>query len=77
MIKSTMWNYAGIVRTSKRLDRAEADLSYLSHRVEQFYRETRLSDSLIGLRNGIIAAQTIAQAAKRNPVSRGCHFRKD
>ncbi len=77
MIKSTMWNYAGIVRTAKRLDRAEADLSYLSHRVEQFYRETRLSDSLIGLRNGIIAAQIIAQAAKRNPVSRGCHYRKD
>ena len=77
MIKSTMWNYAGIVRTAKRLYRAEADLSYLSHRVEQFYRETRLSDSLIGLRNGIIAAQIVAQAARRNPVSRGCHYRRD
>jgi L-aspartate oxidase len=77
MIKSTMWNYAGIVRTAKRLQRAVADLSYLAHRVEQFYRETKLTDSMIGLRNGIAAAQIIAGAALRNPVSRGCHFRKD
>ncbi len=77
MIKSTMWNYAGIVRTAKRLDRAVADLSYLAHRIEQFYRETKLSNSLIGLRNGIHAAQIIAEAARRNPVSRGCHYRAD
>ncbi len=77
MIKSTMWNYAGIVRTAKRLQRAVADLNYLAHRVEQFYRETKLADSLVGLRNGIAAAQIIADAAQRNPTSRGCHFRKD
>jgi L-aspartate oxidase len=77
MIKSTMWNYAGIVRASKRLDRAVADLSYLAHRIEQFYRETKLTDSLIGLRNGIDAAQIIADAARRNPTSRGCHYRQD
>jgi len=77
MIKSTMWNYAGIVRTSKRLDRAVADLSYLAHRIEQFYRETKLADSLIGLRNGICAAQIIADAARRNKQSRGCHYRAD
>ena len=77
MIQSTMWNYAGIVRTSKRLDRAVADLGYLAHRVEQFYRETKLDDSLIGLRNGIAAATIVAQAARRNTTSRGCHYRVD
>jgi L-aspartate oxidase len=77
MIKSTMWNYAGIVRTAKRLQRAVADLGYLAHRVEQFYQETKLAHSLIGLRNGITAAQIIADAAQRNPTSRGCHFRRD
>jgi len=77
MIKSTMWNYAGIVRTAKRLQRAVADLSYLAHRVEQFYRETKLADSMIGLRNGITAAQIIADAALRNPTSQGCHYRRD
>jgi aspartate oxidase len=45
--------------------------------VEQFYRETKLADSMIGLRNGITAAQIIADAALRNQVSRGCHYRKD
>ncbi|MDH4179750.1 MAG: FAD-binding protein, partial [Armatimonadota bacterium] len=77
MIKSTMWNYAGIVRNGKRLHRAVADLSYLAHRIEQFYQETKLADSLIGLRNGITAAQIIAGAARRNPTSRGCHYRRD
>ena len=77
MIQSTMWNYAGIVRTSKRLYRAVADLGYLAHRVEQFYRETKLDDSLIGLRNGIAAATIVAQAARRNTISRGCHYRVD
>jgi L-aspartate oxidase len=76
-IKHTMWNYAGIVRTAKRLDRAVADLAYLEHRVEQFYRETKLADPLVGLRNALTVAQLVAQAARRNPVSRGCHFRKD
>jgi L-aspartate oxidase len=77
MIKSTMWNYAGIVRTGKRLQRAVADLNYLAHRVEQFYRETKLDNRMIGLRNGITCAEIISQAALRNTVSRGCHYRRD
>ncbi len=77
MIKSTMWNYAGIVRNAKRLQRAVADLHYLEHRIEQFYRETKLADSLVGLRNGIAAALIIAEAAQRNTASRGCHYRQD
>jgi L-aspartate oxidase len=76
-IRHTMWNYAGILRASKRLDRAVADLEYLQHRVEQFYRETKLADELVGLRNGLTTALTVARAARRNPVSRGCHYRGD
>ena len=76
-IKSTTWNYAGMVRSRKRLDRAQADLSYLEHRIEQFYRENRLSDALVGLRNAIQVALIITEAAHRNRVSRGCHFRID
>ncbi|MHB9026194.1 MAG: L-aspartate oxidase [Armatimonadota bacterium] len=74
-IRSTMWNYAGIVRTTKRLTRAAADLSYLAHRIEQFYRETKLTDQLIGLRNAIEVAQIVAVAALRNPESKGAHYR--
>jgi len=76
-IKSTMWNYAGIVRTAKRLYRARADLQYLNHRIEQFYRETKLNRELVTLRNGIQVALLIAEAAYRNRESRGCHFRLD
>ena len=75
-LRTTMWNYAGIVRTTKRLERAHADLEYLMHRVERFYRTTKLNDSLIGLRNAIQVSIQIIRAALRNPESRGCHFRK-
>lgn len=76
-IRTTMWNYAGIVRTTKRLTRAIADLNYLEHRIDQFYRETKLTDQLIGLRNAIEVTQIIASAAMRNPRSTGAHYRVD
>lgn len=76
-IRTTMWNYAGIVRTAKRLARARADLNYLEHRIEQFYRETKLTDQLIGLRNAIAVALIITMAALRNTKSMGAHYRVD
>lgn len=76
-IRATMWNYAGIVRTARRLERALADLGYLHHRIEQFYRAANLNDDLVGLRNGIMVALIVVQAALRNKASRGCHYRKD
>ncbi len=76
-IRTTMWNYAGIVRTTKRLNRAASDLNYLSHRIENFYRETKLTDQLVGLRNAIEVATIITQAAQRNPASIGAHYRVD
>jgi L-aspartate oxidase len=75
-IRSTMWNYAGIIRTRKRLERAKSDLEYLSHRIEKFYREARLDPALIGLRHGILVALMITRAALANPTSRGAHFIK-
>jgi len=74
-IKLIMWNYVGIVRTERRLQRAVADLEYLRHRIEQFYRETRITEDLIGLRNGIASALIIARSALENKKSRGAHFR--
>jgi L-aspartate oxidase len=73
-IQTTMWNYAGIIRTRKRLERALADLNYLRHRVEQFYRAARLSRPIIELRNATVAAQVIVGAALSNGKSRGCHW---
>lgn len=75
-IRSTMWNYAGIIRTRKRLERAKSDLEYLSHRIEKFYQAARLEPALVGLRHGILVALMITRAALSNPNSRGAHFIK-
>jgi len=73
-IQTTMWDYAGIIRTRKRLQRAIADLNYLDHRIESFYRSARLSRRLLELRNAVLTASLIANAAMANPVSVGCHY---
>jgi L-aspartate oxidase len=73
-IRSLMWHYAGIVRTKRRLQRILADLNYLSHRIEQFYQEARLTKTIIELRNAVLTASLVAKAAYNNPDSRGCHY---
>lgn len=76
-IRSTMWNYAGIIRTQKRLERARADLDYLRHRIEKFYKEAKMDAKVVGLKHGIQVAQLITNAAINNPMSRGAHYRRD
>ncbi len=73
-IRSTLWNYTGIIRTQKRLQRARADLEYLRHRIEKFYKEARMDAKIVGLKHGIQVALLITYAALNNPVSRGAHF---
>ncbi len=76
-IRNIMWDYVGLIRTAKRLDRADRELRHLFHEIEGFYRTARLNDSLISLRNAIQAARTVLFAARRNPTSRGAHYRAD
>jgi L-aspartate oxidase len=75
-IKLTMWNYAGIIRTKKGLDRALSDLNYYTHRIFKFYKEARLSIDIIELRNAVVTAQIIVDSAIHNEKSIGCHFLK-
>lgn len=75
-IKHIMWNYVGLVRTTPRLERALRELSHLEVEIEQFYRRTRLSDELVGLRNAVRTAIVVANAAWRNRTSMGCHYRE-
>lgn len=75
-IRSIMWNYVGIVRTEEGLERAVLDLEYLKRRIEKFYRNVELSRELLELRSGVQTALIIAQAAKKNRASRGCHYVK-
>ena len=73
-IQSTMWNYAGIIRSRNRLLRAQADLNYLSHRIEQFYKSARLTRKIIELRDSVLTASIIVKSALSNRVSKGCHY---
>jgi len=75
-IQLTMWNYAGIIRTKKGLERARADLNYYSHRIFKFYKSARLNKDIIELRNAIVNASIIVNAATHNSNSIGCHFVK-
>ncbi len=76
-IQNIMWHYVGLVRDANRLSRAIRELRHLWNEIETFYRTTNLSDGLIGLRNAVEAAQIVAQAARHNRQSRGCHYRQD
>jgi L-aspartate oxidase len=76
-IQNIMWHYVGLVRSEDRLLRAIRELRHLWNEIETFYRRTRLSDGLIGLRNAVEVALIVAQAALHNRQSRGCHFRQD
>ncbi|MEA2098415.1 MAG: L-aspartate oxidase [Patescibacteria group bacterium] len=73
-LKSIMWNYVGIVRTEERLERAVLDLNYLKYRIEKFYCNVCLNKDLLELRNGVQTALIIAEAAKQNRESKGCHY---
>lgn len=75
-IKTIMWNYNGIIRTVKRMERAKADLEYLKHRIEKFYKASEIGNRIITLRDSVQAALLIVEAALRNRVSRGAHFVK-
>ncbi len=76
-IRQTMWNYVGLVRTTKRMNRALHILRDLQFEVESFYRRARIDDPLLGLRNGAQTALALTHAALRNRVSRGTHFRTE
>ena len=73
-IQLTMWNYAGIIRTKKGLERAAADLNYYSHRIIKFYREATLERSIIELRNAVVGSSIIVDSALQNLKSIGCHY---
>jgi L-aspartate oxidase len=74
LLQHTMWNYAGIVRSPKRLTRARRILLELREEIQSFYRGCRLSRPLIELRNAVQTALLVVHAATLNPRSKGCHY---
>jgi L-aspartate oxidase len=73
-IQHTMWNYAGVVRSPRRLTRARRILLELREEIQSFYRGCTLTRELIELRNAVQTALLVVHAAALNPVSKGCHY---
>ena len=74
LVQQTMWNYAGIVRTPRRLTRARRILLELREEIQSFYRNCRVIPELVELRNAVQTALLVVRAATLNQRSRGAHF---
>jgi L-aspartate oxidase len=74
MVQQTMWNYAGIVRTPRRLTRARRILLEAREEIQSFYRNCRVIPELVELRNAVQTALLVVRAATLNQRSRGAHF---
>lgn len=74
LIRSTMWNYVGLIRSSRRLQRARRILLELDQEINDFYSGNRLTRSLIDLRNAVRTALLVVHAASLNSRSKGSHY---
>ena len=76
-LRNTMWNYVGLIRSRKHLDRAEKILRHLHNEIDVFYKGAALCQELLDLRNGSQTALLITYAALKNRHSVGCHYLSD
>ncbi len=76
-IRRFMWNYVGIVRTTRRLERAAHRINMLFGEVEDYYGHFRVTTDLIELRNLLQSADLIVRSALRRHESRGLHYTLD
>lgn len=74
-IKSTLWNYVGVIRSQRNLKRARSITFQLKEDIENFYKQAKLTDELIGLRNAAEISLVIIDQSLKNNVSVGCFYK--
>ena len=76
-LKRALWDYVGIVRTTKRLERARARIGNLAREINEYYWYAKVDVTLLELRNLVQVADLIVDCALRRKESRGLHYTLD